>query len=184
MIWISWYIIRILVLRETVLSNLHTLQLTQSNHIHNRHITQTMISYFQRLQLCESSQIQHSEARFTNTIVNDDLSYTRIQRHQLIDSPNSRIWILIGDIRMISQSTSIYWITQEYNPFLNTECPNSTGMHNSWESHWWDWACLTHHSQWMRITLNSDVTRILECETEVSTYNLSTSCEWTEFGQV
>ena len=52
------------------------------------------------------------------------------------------------------------------------------------EPHWWDWACLTHHFMVDRITLNSDVTRLTECVTVVSTYNLSTSCEWCEFGQV
>ena len=97
----------ILVLSEAVHSNLHTLQLAQSSYIHHRHRTQTMISNLERYQLCESSQIQYSDVRVANTVVNDDLSHTRIQRHQLIDGPNSRIWILL-QVGMLSQSTNIY----------------------------------------------------------------------------
>ena len=104
-------IYRILVLREAVHSNLHTLQLIQSSHIHLHHITQTMISNSQWPQLCESSQIQYSEVRGTNTVVNDDLSHTRIQRHQLIAGPNSRICILL-QVTMVSQGTNIYWLVQ------------------------------------------------------------------------
>ena len=76
---------------KTVLSNLHTLQRTQSNNAHSRYITKRVVSNLQRSQSREAGQIQHSEVRVTHTIVNDDLSHRGVQRHQLIDSPNSRI---------------------------------------------------------------------------------------------
>ena len=126
---------------KTVLSNLHTLQRIQSNYVHSRHITKRVVSNLQRSQSRESRQIQYSVVPVTHTIVNDDLSHRIVQRHQFINTPNSRIWIL-PQIGMVSQIANVYWLVQAYKPFLNTERPNRSRRHHSWYSRYWDWACL------------------------------------------
>ena len=70
----------ILVLSEAIHSNLHTLQLTQSNQLHFIHITETVVSNRQRFQLQESRQIQLSEIRLTHTIIDNDLGHSGSER--------------------------------------------------------------------------------------------------------
>ena len=65
---------------ETVVSNLHTLQLIQSDNTHSRNIRKTMIPNLQLLQLRESRQIQLSEIRLTHTIIDNDLSHSGSER--------------------------------------------------------------------------------------------------------
>ena len=77
-IWILT--IPILVLSEAAHFNLHTLQLTQSNHLHFIHITETVVSNSQRFQLQESRQIQLSEIRLTHTIIDNDLGHSGSER--------------------------------------------------------------------------------------------------------
>ena len=99
-IWIITNVI--LVLSETVLSNLHTLQFTQSSDVHSRHIIQAVVSNLQLSQSRESGQIQFSEGQVTNTIVNDNLRHRGVKNYQFIDASNSRIRIVSGQIRMVS----------------------------------------------------------------------------------
>ena len=97
-----------LVLREAVLSNLHTLQLIQSNQLHFFHIRETIISNLQSLQLREPRQIQSSNTRITHSIIDDNFGYIRTQRQELIDRRNIRIWVVFRKSGMISQRSNVY----------------------------------------------------------------------------
>ena len=71
-----------------------------------------------RLQLGESSQVQFSEFRFTDAIIDDDSGDRWIEGIELIDGGDSGVGILY-EIRMISQGTDIYSSLRETT--LNSE---------------------------------------------------------------
>ena len=144
-----------------------------------------MISNLQPSQSRESRQIQHCEVRVTNTIVNDDLRHRIVQRDQLINTPNSCIVVVPRQIRMLSQSTNVYWSFQSHTSFLNTERPSRRRMQTHWESRYWDWACLQFISEWMKTTLKNEVTSPPERGNRLcGVCDVETSSECCEFGQV
>ena len=100
----------ILVLRETVLSNLHTFQLAQSNQFHFFHIHETLITNHNPLQSLESSQIQHSERSVIQTSArNSELGNPRTKRIPLSESRHNSIHVrLLDEIRVIRQCANIY----------------------------------------------------------------------------
>ena len=107
-IWIIT--ITILLLCEAVHSNIHTLQLAQSNHLHFIHIHETIISNHNLLQSLESSQIQYSERCVIQTVTwNYKLSNPRTKSTPLSESGCGNNTIrLLDEIGMICQSANIY----------------------------------------------------------------------------
>ena len=98
----------ILLLSEAVHSNLHTLQLTHSNHLHFIHKYERIISNHNSPHTHESSQIQHSEGRVaTAPILNDDLSHGRTESIQVIHIQHIGCGRVGNQIGMVRQFASI-----------------------------------------------------------------------------
>ena len=105
-IWITSIVI--LLLREAVLSNLHTLQLAQSSYVEYIHIHECFISDHNSSHIRESPQIQHSEGRVATTpILNDDLSHSRIEGIQVIHIQHIGCGRVGNQIGMVRQFASI-----------------------------------------------------------------------------
>ena len=92
-IWIIT--IPILVLSETVLSNLHTLQLTQSNQVNTARIRKAVVPDYQSLQVRETRHNQCSITWVIHAIVNCNMSSIGIERQQFTHTTNSCIWVML-----------------------------------------------------------------------------------------
>ena len=114
-----------LLLREAARANHNTLQLIHPNQSQFIHVRETMIPNLQSFQLRESIQIQFSQTRLTNTIVDDDLSHSGVKRIPIADRCDSCLWIVFWEIGMVSQSANVYSSSDSHNTLLNNECPSN-----------------------------------------------------------
>ena len=119
-IWIIAIVI--LILRETVHSNLHTLQLTQSNQPQLIHIPETLISNHNPLQSLEPTQPQLRSCRIETIMGHSKLCHCGIQCVQFTNSRyNNRGGRLLNEIRMILQCPHVYESSTTTLPTVHIE---------------------------------------------------------------
>ena len=99
----------ILVLSETAHSNLHTLQLIQSNYARLVHILETLVANHNTPHTLKSGKVKHSERGIIDDrTVENDLSHARVQGYQIIQIAHCCVRIVSRQIRVTSQRSKIY----------------------------------------------------------------------------
>ena len=103
------WIITIITLRETLLSNHHTLQFTEPSDVEFTHVHERFVANHNTPHTLESGQVKHSERGIVaDPIVENDLSHVRVQGYQIIQIAHCRVRVVSWQIWMTSQGSNVY----------------------------------------------------------------------------
>ena len=101
--------ITVLLLRETLLSNHHTLQFTEPSDVEFTHVHERFVANHNTPHTLESGQVKHSERGIVaDPIVENDLSHVRVQGYQIIQIAHCRVRVVSRQIWMTSQGSNVY----------------------------------------------------------------------------
>ena len=129
------WVITILLLREAVHSNLHTLQLIEPSEIKYTHIHERFVTNHNTPHTLESGQVKHDERGIVaDPIVENDLSHVRVQGYQIIQIAHCRVRIVSRQIWMTSQGSNVY-LSEIHEVSTSSDCDVILVGECTWKIH-------------------------------------------------
>ena len=131
-----WIITRtVLVLSETVHSNLHTLQFTEPSDVEFTHVHERLVAYHNAPHTLEFGQVEHSERGIVaDPIVENDLSHVRVQGYQIIQIAHCRIRVVSRQIWVTFQCSNVY-LSERDEVSTSSDCDVILVVECIWKIH-------------------------------------------------
>ena len=129
------WIITIITLRETLLSNHHTLQFAEPSDVEFTHVHERFVANHNTPHTLESGQVKHSERGIVaDPIVENDLSHVRVQGYQIIQIAHCRIRVVPRQIWVTFQCSNVY-LSEIYEVSASSHCYFLLVLECLWKIH-------------------------------------------------